>query len=35
MQQIFEIVKNKTLLLISHRLENLTKFDKIIVMGDG
>jgi ABC-type transport system involved in cytochrome bd biosynthesis fused ATPase/permease subunit len=35
MRKLFEIIQNKTLLLISHKLENLQKFDKIFVMGDG
>ncbi|CAD8046033.1 unnamed protein product [Paramecium sonneborni] len=35
MKKLFDFVQNKTLLLISHRLENLQQFDKVFVMGDG
>lgn len=35
MAALFKLVRNKTLLLISHRLENLQNFDRIYVMSGG
>ena len=35
MDILFKLVKEKTLILISHRLENLQNFDRICVMSDG
>ncbi|CAD8135298.1 unnamed protein product [Paramecium octaurelia] len=35
MKKLFNFVQDKTLLLISHRLENLQQFDKVYVMGEG
>jgi ABC-type bacteriocin/lantibiotic exporter with double-glycine peptidase domain len=35
MKALWEILENKTLILISHRLENLQKFDRIYVMNEG
>ncbi len=35
MKVLFELTKNKTLIMISHRLENLKHFDKIFVMSYG
>eukprot|EP01017_Pseudomicrothorax_dubius_P049970 TRINITY_DN9376_c0_g1_i2.p1 TRINITY_DN9376_c0_g1~~TRINITY_DN9376_c0_g1_i2.p1 ORF type:complete len:202 (+),score=40.97 TRINITY_DN9376_c0_g1_i2:60-608(+) len=35
MQSLFELCKTKTLLMISHRLENLTYFDRIFVLENG
>ncbi len=34
-EMIFEVSANKTLVFITHRLLNLEKFDKILVMKDG
>eukprot|EP01017_Pseudomicrothorax_dubius_P003347 TRINITY_DN1045_c0_g2_i10.p1 TRINITY_DN1045_c0_g2~~TRINITY_DN1045_c0_g2_i10.p1 ORF type:complete len:181 (-),score=30.96 TRINITY_DN1045_c0_g2_i10:78-620(-) len=35
MKALFEVCKDKTILMISHRLENLRLFDKIIVLDSG
>eukprot|EP01017_Pseudomicrothorax_dubius_P003349 TRINITY_DN1045_c0_g2_i2.p1 TRINITY_DN1045_c0_g2~~TRINITY_DN1045_c0_g2_i2.p1 ORF type:complete len:272 (-),score=57.49 TRINITY_DN1045_c0_g2_i2:19-762(-) len=35
MRSLFEVCKDKTILMISHRLENLRLFDKIIVLDSG
>lgn len=35
MQKLFEFCKNKTLIMISHRLEYLKNFDLIFVMSKG
>lgn len=35
MKNLFEITKNKTLIMISHRLDNLRNFDKIYVLNKG
>jgi ABC-type multidrug transport system fused ATPase/permease subunit len=32
---LFEYVKDKTLLVITHRLENIRKYDRVIVMDKG
>eukprot|EP01017_Pseudomicrothorax_dubius_P039482 TRINITY_DN6065_c0_g1_i1.p1 TRINITY_DN6065_c0_g1~~TRINITY_DN6065_c0_g1_i1.p1 ORF type:complete len:176 (+),score=30.56 TRINITY_DN6065_c0_g1_i1:188-715(+) len=35
MKALFEICHDKTIMMISHRLENLRLFDKIIVLDNG
>ncbi len=35
MEILFRLVSGKTLILISHRLENLQGFDRIYVMSNG
>ena len=35
MKTVFEMAEGKTLMLISHRLENLQKFDLIHVLDNG
>ena len=32
---MFKYVEGKTLIVITHRLENISKYDKIIVMDQG
>ena len=34
-EKLFEFAKNKTLLVITHRLENIDKFDRVIVLEKG
>lgn len=33
--KLFDFCKNKTLIVITHRLENIDRFDTIIVMDQG
>ena len=35
MEQIYQLSKNKTVILISHRLANVVKADKIYVLRNG
>lgn len=32
---MFEYTKNKTLLVITHRLENIDKYDRVVVLEKG
>ena len=34
-KKLFEFTLGKTLIVITHRLENIHKFDRIIVMDEG
>lgn len=34
-EKLFEFTENRTLLVITHRLENIHKFDKIVVLEHG
>jgi len=34
-EKLFEFCENKTLLVITHRLDNIEKFDRVIVMNNG
>ena len=34
-QELFDFCKEKTLIVITHRLENINKFDRVIVMEKG
>jgi len=34
-QQIFKFAEDKTLLVITHRLENIDQFDRVVVMEKG
>ncbi|EGR32733.1 hypothetical protein IMG5_072110 [Ichthyophthirius multifiliis] len=33
--QLFKLAENKTLLVITHRLENIDKFDRVVVLDNG
>lgn len=34
-EKIFEYAENKTLIVITHRLENIERFDRVVVMDKG
>jgi ABC-type multidrug transport system fused ATPase/permease subunit len=34
-EKLFEFSEGKTLIVITHRLENIHKYDKIVVMDNG
>ena len=34
-QALFQFAKHKTLIVITHRLENIDKFDRVIVLDGG
>lgn len=34
-KKLFELCEGKPLLVITHRLENIDKFDKIVVLDSG
>ncbi len=34
-EKLFEFAEGKTLLVITHRLENIHKFDRVVVMDAG
>ncbi|EGR33825.1 hypothetical protein IMG5_035900, partial [Ichthyophthirius multifiliis] len=33
--QLFRLAENKTLIVITHRLENIDKFDRVVVLDNG
>lgn len=34
-EQIFKFAQNKTLIVITHRLESIALFDRVVVMDNG
>jgi ABC-type multidrug transport system fused ATPase/permease subunit len=34
-EKLFEFAEGKTLLVVTHRLENIDKFDRVVVMEKG